>query len=43
MEVIGFIIAVVVIVGLVLVIRSRVQAGSGSDRGSVNPTRPDKS
>ena len=42
MEVIGFIFAAVV-VGLVLVIRSRVQAGTGSGRGGSNPTRPDKS
>jgi hypothetical protein len=43
MEVIGFIIAAVVLVGLVLVICSRVRAGTGSGRGSTNPTRPDKS
>ena len=43
MEVIGFILAAVVIVGLLVFIRSRVRAGSGSGRGSANPTRPDKS
>ena len=43
MEVIGFILAAVVIVGLILLIRSRVQSGTGSGRGGNNPTRPDKS
>ena len=42
MEVIGFIVAAVVIVGLILVIRSRVRSGTGSGRGGSNPTRPDK-
>ncbi len=42
MEVIGFIVAAVVIIGLVLVVRSHVRAGSGSGRGGNNPTRPDK-
>lgn len=43
MEVIGFIIAAAVIVGLILFVRSRVRAGTGSGRGGNNPTRPDKS
>ena len=43
MEVIGFILAAVVVVGLILFVRSRVRAGSGSGRGTANPTRPDKS
>ena len=42
MDVIGFIIAAAVIVGLGLVIRSRVRSGTGSGRGGNNPTRPDK-
>ena len=43
MEVIGFIAAAVVIVGLVLVFRSHVRGGSDSGRGTANQTRPDES
>ena len=43
MEVIGFIVAAAVVLGLFLFIRSRVRAGTGSGRGGNNPTRPDKS
>ena len=43
MQVIGFIVAAAAVVGLILFVRSRVRAGSGSGRGGNNPTRPDKS
>ena len=43
MEVIGFILAAIVMVGLVPSVRSRARLGPGCGRGSANPTWPDKS